>query len=129
MVQNKFGIPQVAQRQLEIFSTAVLLATESPPMRPRKPEWRAIMDRLSTSSCAAYRAVSTRPPSSALRCLSRHCCSTHPGRVLEMFNNRRVDRVKHLDGAGWVGPTLGGWVTGGSGAPRSPADRLAGSAI
>ena len=59
MVQNKFGIPQVAQRQLEIFSTAVLLATESPPMSPRKPEWRALMDQLSATSCTAYRAVST----------------------------------------------------------------------
>ena len=57
MVQAKFGIPQVAQRQLEIFSTAVLLATESPPPHPRKPEWRAIMDQLSATSCRAYRSV------------------------------------------------------------------------
>ena len=57
MVQIKFGTPQVAQRQLEIFSTAVLLATESPPRSPRKEEWRALMDQLSETSCAAYRAV------------------------------------------------------------------------
>ena len=57
MVQIKFGTPQVAQRQLEIFSTAVLLATESPPRSPRKEEWRALMDQLSDTSCSAYRAV------------------------------------------------------------------------
>ncbi len=57
MVQNKFGTPQVAQRQLEIFSTAVLLATELPPRSPRKEEWRALMDQLSETSCTAYRAV------------------------------------------------------------------------
>ena len=68
MVQIKFGTPQVAQRQLEIFSTAVLLATESPPRSPRKEEWRALMDQLSDTSCSAYRAVrapecwATQPP-------------------------------------------------------------------
>ena len=61
MVQNKFGTPQVAQRQLEIFSTAVLLATELPPSSPRKEEWRALMDQLSETSCAAYRAVGASP--------------------------------------------------------------------
>lgn len=47
----------MAQQQLEIFSTAVLLATESPPLSPRKLEWRNLMDQLSATSCAAYRAV------------------------------------------------------------------------
>ena len=35
MIQAKFGLAAVAERQLETFSTAVLLATESPPKPPR----------------------------------------------------------------------------------------------
>ena len=34
MVQAKFGMPAVAGRQMEVFSTAVLLATHSPPAVP-----------------------------------------------------------------------------------------------
>ena len=36
MVQNKFGIPAVALRQLEIYTTAVLLATMQPPPAARQ---------------------------------------------------------------------------------------------
>ena len=57
MVQAKFGIPAVAQRQLEIYTTAVLLATVAPPKPPRLPAWRSVMDELSRLSCADYRAV------------------------------------------------------------------------
>ena len=35
MIQAKFGLAAVAERQLETYSTAVLLATESPPKPPR----------------------------------------------------------------------------------------------
>lgn len=59
MVQAKFGMPAVAGRQMEVFSTAVLLATQSPPSSPRKPEWRAHMERMSAISCEAYRDVRT----------------------------------------------------------------------
>ena len=61
MVQTKFGIPAVAGRQMEVLSTAVLLATLSPPKPPRKAEWRTLMDQLSAISCEAYRSV--RSPS------------------------------------------------------------------
>lgn len=37
MIQAKFGLVAVAERQLETYSTAVLLATESPPKPPRYP--------------------------------------------------------------------------------------------
>eukprot|EP00884_Botryococcus_braunii_P017055 jgi/Botrbrau1/4032/Bobra.0016s0039.1 len=57
MVQAKFGIPAVAQRQLEIYTTAVLLATKSPPEPPKKMAWRAIMDQLSELSRKEYRGV------------------------------------------------------------------------
>ncbi len=63
MVQAKFGMPAVAGRQMEVFSTAVLLVTHSPPRSPRKPEWRAHMERMSAISCEAYRDVGFFIPS------------------------------------------------------------------
>ena len=63
MVQAKFGMPAVAGRQMEVFSTAVLLATHSPPRSPRKPEWREHMERMSAISCEAYRNVGSFIPS------------------------------------------------------------------
>ncbi|EIE23489.1 putative phosphoenolpyruvate carboxylase [Coccomyxa subellipsoidea C-169] len=62
MVQTKFGIPAVAGRQMEVLSTAVLLATLSPPKPPRKAEWRSLMDQLSKISCEAYRSFVFQHP-------------------------------------------------------------------
>ncbi|KAK9905656.1 hypothetical protein WJX75_003995 [Coccomyxa subellipsoidea] len=62
MVQTKFGIPAVAGRQMEVLSTAVLLATLSPPKPPRKSEWRGLMDQLSKISCEAYRSFVFQHP-------------------------------------------------------------------
>ena len=62
MVQAKFGIPTVAVRQLEIYTTATLLATKSPPTPPRDELWRTIMDNLGRDSCAAYRDVVFHDP-------------------------------------------------------------------
>lgn len=55
--QAKFGIPVVAANQLELYSTAVLLASVKPPAPPRCAEWAGIMDTLSDVSCQAYRCV------------------------------------------------------------------------
>ncbi|GAB4814136.1 hypothetical protein N2152v2_001182 [Parachlorella kessleri] len=57
MVQAKFGIPEMARRQMEIFSEAVLLATLQPPQPPKHQEWRDLMDTMSAVSCKAYRSV------------------------------------------------------------------------
>lgn len=57
MVSAKFGIPAVAQRQMELYTTAVLLATVSPPKPPREEAWRGIMEQLSELSCKVYRSV------------------------------------------------------------------------
>ncbi|XP_010462902.1 PREDICTED: phosphoenolpyruvate carboxylase 4-like [Camelina sativa] len=46
MVQAKFGLPQTAVRQLEIYTTAVLLATLQPPQPPREEKWRSLMEDL-----------------------------------------------------------------------------------
>ena len=62
MVQAKFGLPQTAVRQLEIYTTAVLLATIKPPLPPRDLKWRQIMDEISNASCAAYRSTVYQNP-------------------------------------------------------------------
>jgi len=56
-VQAKFGIPAVAEYTMELYTTAVLLATLRPPQPPRCEEWRTLMEQLSINSCKAYRSV------------------------------------------------------------------------
>jgi phosphoenolpyruvate carboxylase len=56
MIQAKFGLPGIARRTLEIYTTAVLDATLAPPAVAR-PHWREAMDRLSAASRDAYRGV------------------------------------------------------------------------
>lgn len=62
MVQAKFGLPQMAVRQLEIYTTAVLLATLRPPLPPRDKRWRDVMDEISTASCTHYRETVYQDP-------------------------------------------------------------------
>jgi len=62
MVQAKFGISAVAQYQMEIYSTAVLLATLKPPSPPKYAKWRETMDLLSKTSCDAYRDIVVKHP-------------------------------------------------------------------
>lgn len=57
MVQAKFGLPQTAVRQLEIYTTAVLLATVRPPQPPREEKWRNLMEEISKISCQNYRST------------------------------------------------------------------------
>lgn len=57
MVQAKFGLPGMAVRQLEIYTTAVLLATLRPPKPPRDENWRNLMDEISNLSRQSYRST------------------------------------------------------------------------
>ncbi|WJX20277.1 Phosphoenolpyruvate carboxylase 4 [Trifolium repens] len=57
MVEAKFGLPQIAVRQLEIYTTAVLLATLRPPLPARDENWRNLMEEISEISCQCYRNV------------------------------------------------------------------------
>ncbi|CAL0299730.1 unnamed protein product [Lupinus luteus] len=57
MVEAKFGLPKVAVRQLEIYTTAVLLATLRPPHPPREVKWRNVMEEISKISCQCYRTT------------------------------------------------------------------------
>jgi len=57
MIQAKFGLSQTAVRQLEIYTTAVLLATLHPPDPPRSESWRNVMEEISDTSCKHYRSI------------------------------------------------------------------------
>ncbi|KAK6921807.1 Phosphoenolpyruvate carboxylase, partial [Dillenia turbinata] len=57
MVQAKFGLPQTAVRQLEIYTTAVLLATLCPPHPPREEKWCTLMVEISKLSRQCYRST------------------------------------------------------------------------
>ncbi|KAL4574581.1 hypothetical protein LXL04_021415 [Taraxacum kok-saghyz] len=57
MVQAKFGLPGMAVRQLEIYTTAVLMATLCPPKPPRDVNWRNLMDDIANISRQSYRST------------------------------------------------------------------------
>jgi phosphoenolpyruvate carboxylase len=56
MIQAQFGLPEIAARTLEVYTTATLEATlgRTPPPRP---EWRDAMERLASTARRAYRRV------------------------------------------------------------------------
>lgn len=56
MIQWKFGTPDIAERSLELYSTATLEATLTPPAAP-SAAFRARMDVLAERSMAAYREL------------------------------------------------------------------------
>src|SRR5262249_62292230 len=56
MIQAKFGLPGIALRTLEVYTSAVLEAGLI-PVPAARPEWRAAMDRLAASSEAAFREI------------------------------------------------------------------------
>ncbi len=61
MIQAKFGLPGIAERNLELYTTAVAEATLAPPAPP-EDEWRAVMDELAERSCRDYRAMVRETP-------------------------------------------------------------------
>jgi phosphoenolpyruvate carboxylase len=56
MIQAKFGLPGIALRTLEVYTTATLEATLSPPARV-EPRWRDTMERLSAAARTAFRRI------------------------------------------------------------------------
>jgi phosphoenolpyruvate carboxylase len=56
MIQAHWGLPELAVRTLEVYTTATLEATLLPTRGPSE-EWRGQVDRLSRAARAAYRAV------------------------------------------------------------------------
>ncbi|MGH8352357.1 MAG: phosphoenolpyruvate carboxylase, partial [Pseudomonas sp.] len=61
MIRFKFGLPDIAEQNLNLYLAAVLEATLQPPPAP-EPAWRAQMDRLAADGLAAYRAVVREHP-------------------------------------------------------------------
>lgn len=55
-IDSTFGLPGLAERNLEVYTTATLMATLAPPRGP-EPAWRQLMTELATRSAAAYRQI------------------------------------------------------------------------
>ncbi|WAJ36450.1 phosphoenolpyruvate carboxylase [Pseudomonas sp. GOM7] len=61
MIRFKFGLPDIAVHNLNLYLAAVLEATLLPPPAP-EPAWRAMMDRLAEDGVTAYRSVVREHP-------------------------------------------------------------------
>ncbi|MFJ4141581.1 phosphoenolpyruvate carboxylase [Pseudomonas sp. NPDC089734] len=61
MIRFKFGLPGIAEQNLNLYLAAVLEATLLPPPLP-EPSWRKMMDRLADDGVSAYRAVVRENP-------------------------------------------------------------------
>jgi phosphoenolpyruvate carboxylase len=55
MIQAKFGLPGIAERTLELYTTAALTATTR-PASPALAEWRNLMAQLARESRSVYRS-------------------------------------------------------------------------
>lgn len=56
MIRFKFGLPDIAEQNLNLYLAAVLEATLLPPPMP-EPDWRELMDQLAGEGVDAYRGV------------------------------------------------------------------------
>jgi phosphoenolpyruvate carboxylase len=61
MIQAEFGLPGIALRTLEVYTTATLGATLDPSPAPRE-EWRLAMQQMADASVRGYRAVVYETP-------------------------------------------------------------------
>ncbi|MCD5993752.1 phosphoenolpyruvate carboxylase [Pseudomonas sp. CDFA 602] len=61
MIRFKFGLPEIAEQNLNLYLAAVLEATLLPPPPP-EPAWRTMMDQLASDGVSAYRAVVREHP-------------------------------------------------------------------
>jgi len=61
MIQAKFGLPDIAVRTMEVYTTATVEATLKPPLAP-DPRWRSAMDRAATAARDAYRRIVREHP-------------------------------------------------------------------
>ena len=61
MIRFKFGLPDIAEQNLNLYLAAVLEATLLPPPMP-ETDWRETMDRLAEDGVRAYRSVVREHP-------------------------------------------------------------------
>jgi phosphoenolpyruvate carboxylase len=105
MLQALFGLPDIAVRTLEIYTSGTLEAWLS-PAPPVRPQWRACMDRLRDTSCASYHSIVFEHP----RFLEYFHAATPQAELAEMnIGSRPVwrtaepsdDGVKNLRAIPW----------------------------
>jgi phosphoenolpyruvate carboxylase len=61
MIRFKFGVPELAMRNLALYTHAVVQATLEPFGKP-EPQWAECMDRMAATGLKAYRAVVREDP-------------------------------------------------------------------
>ncbi|MCW9051555.1 MAG: phosphoenolpyruvate carboxylase [Motiliproteus sp.] len=61
MIRFKFGMPDIAVRNLELYAGAVLEASLLPPAAP-EPQWRQLMDSMAEEAHQLYRHVVREDP-------------------------------------------------------------------
>lgn len=61
MIRFKFGLPGIAEQNLNLYLAALLEATLLPPPPPQ-PAWREVMDQLAADGVQAYRSVVRENP-------------------------------------------------------------------
>jgi phosphoenolpyruvate carboxylase len=61
MIQAQFGLPEIAARTLELYTTATLGATLE-VLTPPEPRWRPVMDLLAETARTVYRQVVYEDP-------------------------------------------------------------------
>ena len=61
MIRAKFGLKEIAERTMEIYTTATLETTLIPHDKP-KPEWRSLMDQLADTSLTSYQQLVKQTP-------------------------------------------------------------------
>ncbi|XID74986.1 phosphoenolpyruvate carboxylase [Alkanindiges sp. WGS2144] len=61
MIRFKFGMPDIALRNLELYASATLEATLLPPPEP-KPQWRQLMQHMTQVSVKVYREMVQNKP-------------------------------------------------------------------
>jgi len=95
MLQALFGLPDIALRTLEVYTTGTLEAWLTPAPAPRA-EWRACMDRLRDTAKHAFRSVVYEHP----RFVQYFHAATPESELAEMNIGSRPARRKTPDTAG-----------------------------
>jgi phosphoenolpyruvate carboxylase len=95
MLQALFGLPDIALRTLEVYTTGTLEAWLTPAAAPR-PEWRACMGRLRDAAKHAFRSVVYEHP----QFVQYFHAATPEAELAEMNIGSRPARRKTADTAG-----------------------------
>ena len=103
MLQALFGLPDIALRTLEVYTSGTLEGWLAPVAAPR-PEWRACMDRLRDSAARAYRAIVYEHPrfmdyfraATPHGELGRMNIGSRPGRRPGHGNNEGVESLRAI---------------------------------